>query len=116
VSAVGVEAMEQMPGRPDVETLGGRIRAARERRGLTQRELAELVGVGARTVRLWEAGRKQPYLARLRTLARVLVVDLGWLLEGAAVRRAEAPAPEVGPTPTGSSSEPSSSTARRRGV
>lgn len=116
MSAVEVEALNRTTARPDVTTLGGRIRAARERRGLTQRELAEAVGVGARAVRLWEAGRKQPYLARLRTLARVLVVDLGWLLEGSAVRRGEAPAAEVGPPPTSASNEPRRSTARRRPV
>src|SRR5258708_23500561 len=38
------------------------LKKARERRGLSQAELAELIGVGdAKTVRRWESGESNPY-------------------------------------------------------
>lgn len=40
--------------------LGGRIREARKKVGLTQREVGELVGVASHTVWAWEAGRMKP--------------------------------------------------------
>ncbi len=42
------------------KALGGRIREARKQVGLTQRQLAELVGVASHTVWAWEAGRMKP--------------------------------------------------------
>lgn len=39
---------------------GAEIRAARERRGWTQAELASAVGVGSRTVGAWERGETVP--------------------------------------------------------
>jgi transcriptional regulator with XRE-family HTH domain len=41
-------------------TFGERLRAARPRAGLTQRELADQVGVGQQMVSDWESGRKKP--------------------------------------------------------
>ncbi|MDE0476371.1 MAG: helix-turn-helix transcriptional regulator [Gammaproteobacteria bacterium] len=40
--------------------LGARMREARKRVGLTQRQLSELVGVASHTVWAWEAGRMKP--------------------------------------------------------
>lgn len=52
--------------------LGRRIRAARERKGLTQLELAQLVGVKtSRTVGGWERGEHVP-MNRLGKLEEVL--------------------------------------------
>jgi transcriptional regulator with XRE-family HTH domain len=58
-----------------MEALGYRIKAIREGRGLTQREVAEGVPVGLRAYQHWEAGRRQPGMATVPTLARVMGVD-----------------------------------------
>lgn len=52
---------------------GEQIRAARETRGLTQSELAQLVGVSMRTVGNWERGESVPRTreARLRTILSI---------------------------------------------
>ncbi|HEX8751912.1 MAG TPA: helix-turn-helix transcriptional regulator [Solirubrobacterales bacterium] len=104
----------------DVRTLAGRIRIARERKGLSTKELGAAVGVGDRAVRWWEAGKTAPTLSRLREISRVLVVSVGWLLEGPAVIRDEdggASTPQVGAAANDSPSEPQQeSAARQAGV
>jgi transcriptional regulator with XRE-family HTH domain len=57
----------KLPDRPAARRIGKRIRASREKIGLSQRELALRVGVTARTVQFWEAGETLPlrYLAEL---------------------------------------------------
>jgi transcriptional regulator with XRE-family HTH domain len=44
----------------DGHELGKRVKRARERAGLTQRQLAEAVGVDRKTVGNWEAGLSSP--------------------------------------------------------
>ena len=51
------------------KAFGARIRDARTSAGLTQKRLAELVGVGAHTVWCWEAGRMKPHHHNLRAIA-----------------------------------------------
>ena len=58
------------------------IRALREGRGLTQRALAELVGVTDKAVSRWETGRGLPDVALAQPLARALGVSLAELLTG----------------------------------
>lgn len=55
------------------------LRAARQRKGLKQRELAEAVGVHVRVVQSWEYGTKTPSLKNLVKLADVLELDLNEL-------------------------------------
>jgi transcriptional regulator with XRE-family HTH domain len=57
------------------------VAQARRRAGLTQKELADLVGVGERAVQAWELGQSHPY-RRLAALERVLDVDRDSLLGG----------------------------------
>jgi len=45
---------------PDNKTIGKRIAALRERKKLTQTQLAELLEVGPSTVRMWESGERIP--------------------------------------------------------
>jgi transcriptional regulator with XRE-family HTH domain len=55
------------------------LRVARQRRGLTQRELGTLAGVGKGTVSELEAGRRGAYPRTIRRLAEALgtkVADL----------------------------------------
>ena len=60
----------------DDTKLGKRIANARNLKGLTQEELARLVGVSKGSVRNWETGGKAPRDA-LPRLEKVLEVDLG---------------------------------------
>jgi transcriptional regulator with XRE-family HTH domain len=64
-------------------SLGDRIREERERAGLTQAQLAKLVGVSGRTIGNWERGEADPRnsLTRLRDILPALrepVADIHW--------------------------------------
>lgn len=62
--------------------LGRRIRAARERAGLKQAELARRCGVLSQTAWRWEDGRAEPPLPMLRKIAAETGADLGRLVGG----------------------------------
>jgi len=75
--------MEQQAGAGmDTQAIGTRIRAARERRGLTQAALAELVGVTRSAVAQWETGRSGQVGGNLAQIAAVLEVGVEHLLLG----------------------------------
>ena len=59
---------------------GLRIKEARLRAGLTQREVGELVGVKTHTVWCWEAGRMKPTHEHLFNLAAHCEVSPDWIL------------------------------------
>jgi DNA-binding XRE family transcriptional regulator len=61
---------------------GAAIRALREGRKLTQRALAEQVGVSDKTVSKWETGRGLPDVGLLEPLAAALEVSVAELLTG----------------------------------
>lgn len=65
-----------------------RIRALRERRGVTQIELARLVGTTKSAVSLWESGETMPSADKLPTIAAVLEVEVGELYDDATIRAA----------------------------
>lgn len=48
------------------------IKALRERAGLTQKQLGELLGLGQSTVAMWETDESKPRADKLPELARVL--------------------------------------------
>jgi transcriptional regulator with XRE-family HTH domain len=58
-----------------------RALAQRQRAGLTQHELAELLGVSVRSVHAWEGGPSYPETARLKQLI-ALYVECGVFLPG----------------------------------
>lgn len=60
--------------------IGDRIRDARTKLGLTQRELAGQVGVSPQTVWSWEAGRVKPTHEHLEELAFRCQVSTAWIL------------------------------------
>ena len=66
----------------DTATLGDRIAAAREARGLKVEELARQLGVKNATVKSWEADASEPRANRLQMLAGMLGVSLAWLMAG----------------------------------
>jgi transcriptional regulator with XRE-family HTH domain len=73
--------MTSSKGTGEKHEVGRRVAEARRRAGLTQRQLADLIGVGERAVQAWELGKSHPY-RRIVTLERVLEVDRDWLLHG----------------------------------
>jgi transcriptional regulator with XRE-family HTH domain len=62
--------------------LGGRIRRERVAKSLTQRQVAEVVGVSREQVTKWEDGGKNPSLGSLLLLGTALGVDPGELIRG----------------------------------
>jgi len=62
------------------ELLGREIAAARVRRKLTQRELADRAGFSPSGLRNWELGARTPTVAHLVVLAKVLGANAGdWM-------------------------------------
>ena len=60
----------------DTIGLGKRIAEARHKRGLTQRDLARLVGVTAQAVSKWERGGSCPDISILDEVADALEVSV----------------------------------------
>lgn len=61
---------------PIPELIGGRVRAARQREGMSQAELAQRIGVTRSAVSHLEAGHRDTTVTRLAAIVRVLPVDL----------------------------------------
>ena len=64
----------------DTVGLGQKIADARRRRGLTQGDLAETVGVTAQAVSKWERGNSCPDIAILDEVAEALGISVSDLL------------------------------------
>ena len=58
------------------EMMGGRLKTAREARGLSGKEFAALVGVSGAVVSEWEHGKKTPSTKRWGALADALGISL----------------------------------------
>jgi HTH-type transcriptional regulator/antitoxin HipB len=58
-----------------------RLKSARKKRGLTQRELAERAGVSPGTVNELETGRRGGYPTSIRRLANALGINVEDLVE-----------------------------------
>lgn len=69
--------------------LGDRLKESRKQAGLTQEELATLVGVHPLTISHFETGRVVPSLDTLKRLAAALGVQPGVLLDEPAESPAE---------------------------
>ena len=59
---------------------GERLTRARERKGLSRKELAQLLNVGQNTIWRWEVGQREPSLEKIQTLARALDVTADELM------------------------------------
>ena len=66
----------------DQRKIGRFIAEARKELGMTQRELAEALGVSNRTVSKWECGDGLPELANILPLCELLRVTADELLRG----------------------------------
>ena len=60
---------------PENNLFGQRLRIFRKRAGLTQGELAELIGISEITIRRWELDQRQPRMEEIKKLAEVLHVS-----------------------------------------
>ena len=65
--------------------LSKRIKVARVGAGLTQNDIAPLVGVSRGTIAAWENGYNEPQLGDAVRLAAATGVTLDWLAEGVPV-------------------------------
>jgi transcriptional regulator with XRE-family HTH domain len=63
------------------ESVGRRVRLARERAGLTQEQFAYKLGVETTSISRYETAQRAFSLEMLERVARALDVNLGWLLE-----------------------------------
>ncbi len=61
---------------------GGAIRELREQRGMTQLQLAELLGVSDKTISKWETGRGYPDITLLEPIAEAFGVSVPELISG----------------------------------
>lgn len=75
------------------QTIGKRIQALRKERGLTQKQLAELIGVTPQAVSKWETDESCPDISILSSLANVLGVSTDELL-GADTQQRDIPVRE----------------------
>lgn len=67
-----------------MDTIGTRIRAAREMKGLTVQQMSELTEVSAENISGFENDRYAPSFSVLIPICRVLECSIDWLLTGSA--------------------------------
>ena len=72
----------------DPVQIGERIREARQAKGWTQDELADVVGVSRSAVAQWETGRAGQVTGNLARIAEVLDVGIEYLTHGRSKRAA----------------------------
>ena len=53
-------------------TFAAQLKQARANAGLTQAQVAELIGVTVQTVKSWEAGRREPPVEPVLTQAKII--------------------------------------------
>jgi transcriptional regulator with XRE-family HTH domain len=63
-----------------------KIKEARSQAGLSQRQLAEAVGVTVRAVRFWEAGQREPHWSLIVRIARATGQPLVYFTDGSNAR------------------------------
>lgn len=74
--------MSQEDSAQQLTTPAQRLRATRERRGLTQAKMAALMGVTRPMIAQWETNFRHPSIATLQRLAEILDVSYEWLAFG----------------------------------
>ena len=66
----------------DSKKIGAFLKNLRNKKGLTQEQLAEVFGVSGRTVSRWETGSNLPDLSMLIQIAEYYDVDIKDILDG----------------------------------
>ena len=82
-------------GDPKVPPIGPRIRAERERRNVTIRALARVIGVSPSLISQIETGKSQPSVSSLYSITSALALSLEDLFDAS-----DADGPEASPAPT----------------
>ena len=72
----------RLRGYMDQVKIGKFIADLRKEKGLTQRELAETMGVSDKTISKWECGNGMPEMSMLMPLCKVLEINVNELLSG----------------------------------
>lgn len=81
--ALGVSVSHFLRSEEEESSLGNKLRRLREKVGLTQKELAQRIGISHGLIGQIETGRTQPSIATLNSLAQALGVSACYfLLEG----------------------------------
>lgn len=62
--------------------IGDKIKMARKAQKITQQALADRLGVHRSTIANYEIERRRPSLAEIKEIAKILHVDMNYLLEG----------------------------------
>ena len=75
--------MTRVLEKPNLATIGDRIRHARKDININQADLAKRVGVSQPTVANWESGVHDPRRLMLAKISDILSVPMSWLAEGA---------------------------------
>ena len=66
----------------DAATFGDRLAAAREVRGMSQKDLARRMGVNLKSLESWENDMREPRANKLQMISGLLDVSMSWLLTG----------------------------------
>ncbi len=80
-----------------MDTIGKRIRLARELRGINQRELSNRLDIQQPTVSHWEADHSDMRISSVVKIAEVLAVPPGWLAFGGPLPKRMPPSRESTP-------------------
>lgn len=72
-------------------SIGDRIIDLRRQRGLSQGQVAEMIGVSRQAVSKWESGQNSPDTVKLIRLADILDTDVEYLATGRDLPKAERP-------------------------
>jgi DNA-binding transcriptional regulator YiaG len=79
----GRKARKNVKTKPiSTELLGGRIRDARMKLGVSMRDFADTQGIHLSEISEWERGVRVPTPAKMAALAQALGVTVTWLKEG----------------------------------
>ena len=65
-----------------IKRIGNFIAEVRKQQNMTQRELAEKIGVSDKTISKWETGKSMPELGYLQQLCETLQINVNELLSG----------------------------------
>ncbi len=88
---------------PEDRTLGDRLRSVRKKRGISQSQLADLIGLSTSYVSEFETGRKTPNIRTIGKLAVALEVEQAWLTFGAEENAPATSAQEIAAETAGAS-------------
>lgn len=65
--------------------LSDKLKAIRISKGLTQKQLAEIIGVSQNAIYNWENGKREPKFDTLRCIADALSVPVGYFIESISI-------------------------------